>query len=555
MADINFSLDEYIARKSIASPPSGGARGSRGGGATRGGTTRGGTTRGGSTRGASRGGARPSIAARLGSRPPLFPNDPIVKPLMNIGIDARDKLIEKARQGDARDKIIMKNRTKYKDAREKIGHPPQPQPHPSEEQQHFPPAHVNGRNGLTRPHIVGTERLPHSSNNQQRPAPPRPPPPHDHPIPSDMLVEDDLPRRRADARIIGRDNNIIVMAKNDYSSEEPEDPFCKPHQSLRHGNPVVMIKNDRARNDHLPPPANDIPSPPQRYRAPAPVVKPKMVSPRRGDAPIQRRQHPVQRKQPSMEQRLGSPNRDRSPINNGRLSARQPPAHYDSASDGEKESAPPPSEPRRKQISTAVKRSANQTREAPRPEKQPRRSPEPPRNSGRNSAPVATKKSTSILHGIKPVTSSQIPKDTPSEAGDKLSPLQGFRVLVSNLHCIVTQEDVVELFSACGALKRTKMIKAGSAEVVFVKREDAEMAVKKYNNRELDGQPMQCKMATPVKSSLKTNEEPLLGGRLKPAKQPGEGVEATTIHKALFNSAAAAASEKSAKPVVFTVKI
>ena len=58
-----------------------------------------------------------------------------------------------------------------------------------------------------------------------------------------------------------------------------------------------------------------------------------------------------------------------------------------------------------------------------------------------------------------------------------------------------------------------------------MKREDAEMAVKKYNNRELDGQPMQCKMATPtVKPSPKIIEESLLGGRLKPAKQPGEGV-------------------------------
>lgn len=100
------------------------------------------------------------------------------------------------------------------------------------------------------------------------------------------------------------------------------------------------------------------------------------------------------------------------------------------------------------------------------------------------------------------------------------------------------------------------MIKPGVAEVVFVKREDAEMAVKKYNSRELDGQPMQCKMATPpAKSTSKAAEEPLLGGRLKPAKQAGEGVEAVTIHKALFNSAAAAAAEKSAKPVVFTVKI
>ena len=32
--------------------------------------------------------------------------------------------------------------------------------------------------------------------------------------------------------------------------------------------------------------------------------------------------------------------------------------------------------------------------------------------------------STSILHGIKPVASSQIPKDTPPEAGDKQSPIQ-----------------------------------------------------------------------------------------------------------------------------------
>ena len=59
---------------------------------------------------------------------------------------------------------------------------------------------------------------------------------------------------------------------------------------------------------------------------------------------------------------------------------------------------------------------------------------------------------------------------------------------------------------------------------MFVKREDAEMAVKKYNSRELDGQPMQCKMVTPpAKTTSKASEEPLLGGRLKPAKPSGEG--------------------------------
>lgn len=133
---------------------------------------------------------------------------------------------------------------------------------------------------------------------------------------------------------------------------------------------------------------------------------------------------------------------------------------------------------------------------------------------------------------------------------------------VSNLHSIVTQEDVVELFSACGALKRTKMIKPSIAEVVFVKREDAEMAVKKYNNRELDGQPMQCKMVTPSPKPVAStpsgsSEGPLLGGRLKPTSQQANGVEASTIHKALFNTAAGAASAGKAatKPVVFTVKI
>lgn len=554
MADINFSLDEYIARKSITSPSASGSRGGRGG-ASRGG---GGVARGGGG-GANRGGARPSVTARLGSRqPPPIVKEPVVKPLMKIALDARDKLIEKARQGDARDKIIMKNRSKYKDAREKIGHPPQPPP-VEEVQPHSHQLHFNGRNGSShRPPIAGAERSPfplHSHRDQ------RPLANHPSPTPDVFPGEDDLPRRRADARIIGRDNNIIVMAKNDFTSGDSEDPYFKhTHQpQLRHGNPVVMIRNDRVRNN--PPPEEDSQSsPPQRYRALAPQPKAaKMVSPRRGDIPVQRRQQPPagvqQRKQPTMEQRLGAPNRDRSPINNGRLAVRQPLPHYDSASDGEQD--PPPPEPRRKQIPNASKRSAPQTKEAPRPEKQPRRSPEPARISGRNSAPVPSKKSTSILHGIKPVSSSQIPKDTPPETGDKQSPLQGFRVLVSNLHTIVTQEDVVELFSACGALKRTKMIKPGVAEVVFVKREDAEMAVKKYNNRELDGQPMQCKMATPtVKPSPKIIEESLLGGRLKPAKQPGEGVEATTIHKALFNSnAAAAAAENSAKPVVFTVKI
>ena len=65
-----------------------------------------------------------------------------------------------------------------------------------------------------------------------------------------------------------------------------------------------------------------------------------------------------------------------------------------------------------------------------------------------------------------------------------------------------------------------------------MKREDAEMAVKKYNSRELDGQPMQCKMVSPAPktpSTSKANDEPMLGGRLKPAKQAGEGEVAVVV--------------------------
>lgn len=39
----------------------------------------------------------------------------------------------------------------------------------------------------------------------------------------------------------------------------------------------------------------------------------------------------------------------------------------------------------------------------------------------------------------------------------------------------------------CGALKRARLAKVGVAEVVFVRKEDAVSAYRKYNNRCLDG--------------------------------------------------------------------
>lgn len=42
----------------------------------------------------------------------------------------------------------------------------------------------------------------------------------------------------------------------------------------------------------------------------------------------------------------------------------------------------------------------------------------------------------------------------------------------------------------CGALKRARLVHPGVAEVVFVRKDDAVTAYKKYNNRCLDGESM-----------------------------------------------------------------
>ena len=80
-------------------------------------------------------------------------------------------------------------------------------------------------------------------------------------------------------------------------------------------------------------------------------------------------------------------------------------------------------------------------------------------------------------------------------ASEGVSPLQGTKIVVKNLQDSVTQEDITELFSDVGPLKRAKMATAGVAEVVFVKMEDAKKAVEIYHDRLLDGKAMKCSIA------------------------------------------------------------
>ncbi|XP_038896761.1 THO complex subunit 4D-like [Benincasa hispida] len=76
----------------------------------------------------------------------------------------------------------------------------------------------------------------------------------------------------------------------------------------------------------------------------------------------------------------------------------------------------------------------------------------------------------------------------------------GTKLYVSNLDYGVSKEDIRELFSEIGDLKRFAIHydkngrPSGSAEVVYTRRSDAFAALKRYNNVLLDGRPMKIEM-------------------------------------------------------------
>jgi RNA recognition motif. (a.k.a. RRM, RBD, or RNP domain) len=72
----------------------------------------------------------------------------------------------------------------------------------------------------------------------------------------------------------------------------------------------------------------------------------------------------------------------------------------------------------------------------------------------------------------------------------------GYSVIVGNLDAAVTQSEVRELFEDIGALKSCKMIRPGTAEVIYENYGDAERSVDTYHNRALDNRPMKCYLNT-----------------------------------------------------------
>ncbi|KAF6121134.1 DNA polymerase delta interacting protein 3 [Phyllostomus discolor] len=177
---------------------------------------------------------------------------------------------------------------------------------------------------------------------------------------------------------------------------------------------------------------------------------------------------------------------------------------------------------------------------------------------------VRTKALTSMSRTL--VNKEDPPKELPP-AEPVLSPLEGTKMTVNNLHPRVTEEDIVELFCVCGALKRARLVHPGVAEVVFVKKDDAVTAYKKYNNRCLDGQPMKCNLH--MNGNVITSDQPILlrlsdGPSVRKeselprrvnsaaASHPPAEVDPDTILKALFKSSGASTAPQ---PTEFKIKL
>ncbi|XP_047098948.1 LOW QUALITY PROTEIN: uncharacterized protein LOC124714077 [Schistocerca piceifrons] len=133
---------------------------------------------------------------------------------------------------------------------------------------------------------------------------------------------------------------------------------------------------------------------------------------------------------------------------------------------------------------------------------------------------------------------------TPSSVHHTPSSSQGHRIVVSNLQPSVTQEDIRELFEDIGTLVVSRLVRPGTAEVVYARLEDALRAVDVYHNRQLDGQPMKCMLVNsrpPVLQSGSRSSSTGLRSTSDAAIKLPTGTKSSvapdigTIHKALFN--------------------
>lgn len=120
-------------------------------------------------------------------------------------------------------------------------------------------------------------------------------------------------------------------------------------------------------------------------------------------------------------------------------------------------------------------------------------------------------------------------------------PITGYRIVVSNLHSSVTQNDIKELFEDIGDLLESRLVRPGVAEVIYRTLKDAEEAVDTYHNRQLDGQPMKCLLVKPRSSNKPTAPAYSRSSRsLKPvplssgSKKSQVEIDIDALHTVLF---------------------
>ncbi|CAH0485395.1 unnamed protein product [Peronospora effusa] len=84
-----------------------------------------------------------------------------------------------------------------------------------------------------------------------------------------------------------------------------------------------------------------------------------------------------------------------------------------------------------------------------------------------------------------------------SRLGGKDAASSGTKILVKNLKFDILEEEVRELFGTVGEVSKAEIVydrsgrSKGIARVWFSRRSDADKAIKQYDGRTLDGQPMQ----------------------------------------------------------------